>query len=216
MTRWRGARAAVIAALLLGGTSACASHDGPQQIEGNVSFVPADKADQAGAANAGTNGAIAEGANSPDDVTAPEDVAPKGGDKKACAASVKASNALLDKRVVALFPANALRRLEHLTPRDTFTCDPKEGPDFGGVSALWKAITGADAIKLFEADGWSRQDPEGGAPVWASQALPHGDGSLNYEPAEQYVVTFHLTRGGRTFWAELTQDGFRAGLDDAA
>jgi hypothetical protein len=208
MTTWRGAGVVAAIVLLAGG---CASNDGPKEIDGKVDFVPAD---QGAGANAGTNGAVADGAVGDDsddsDASAPKE------SKKKCAASVKASNTLLDKQVVVLFPTKALRQLDHLAPADTFNCDPKEGPDFGGVSALWDKITGAQAIKVFEDDGWKREDPDSGAPAWATAGLPHGDGSLNYEPAEKFVVTFHLTRGGREFWAELTQDGMRAGLEDAA
>jgi hypothetical protein len=208
MSSWRGAAALAAIVVLLGG---CASDDDHPAIEGQVDFVPADTADRGGSANAGTNGAVAAGASG--DTTGKG--APKESKKK-CAASVKASNALLDKHVLVLFGKKDLRQIEHLTPEDTFNCDPGEGPDFGGVAALWDALKGADAIKVFEGDGWTREDPEGGAPAWATQGLPHGDGSLNYEPAEKYVVTFHVTRAGRQFWAELTQDGLRAGLDDAA
>jgi hypothetical protein len=200
--------AVAVLAVLLGG---CAHNDGPTAIDGKVDFVPADPNDRAASANAGTSDAVVSGTG--------EDATSQSGPKESkskCAASVKASNALLDKRVVALFPKQALRQVVHLTPADTFNCDPKEGPDFGGVSALWKNITGARAIQLFTADGWTREDPADGAPDWATKGLKHGDGSLNYEPAEKYVVTFHLTRAGREFWAELTQDGMRSGLHNAA
>ena len=194
--------------VLLGG---CANNDGPAAIDGKVDFVPADTNDQAASANAGTNNGVIA-ATEPDE---PVKSGPQESKSK-CAASVKASNTLLDKRVVALFPKKSLRQVVYLTPADTFNCDPKEGPDFGGVSALWKNITGAKAIQLFTADGWTREDPADGAPDWATKGLQHGDGSLNYEPAEKYIVTFHLTRAGREFWAELTQDGLRSGLHNAA
>lgn len=204
--------AVAVVGTLLGG---CAKDEAPTAIDGKVDIVPA-KTDQAAAT---TDAAVPDAATVPDALTTDDGAeagAPKGKDKKGCAASVKASNDLLDKDVIALFEKKALKNVEHLAPADTFNCDKREGPDFGGVAALWNQITGAKAIELFEADGWTREDPADGAPDWATKGLKHGDGSMNLEPAEKYIVTFHLSRGGREFWAELTQDGMRAGFDDAA
>jgi hypothetical protein len=214
MNRWRGACAAGVLVLALGG---CAGDKEPAAIDGQVDFTPADdtKADDAKTVAKDIRDATAQD-------TAVEGETVKGKDprsdqpkvdKDECATAVAASNELLSKHVLALFPAKALRQVEPLRPRDTFNCDPKEGPDFGGVSALWKNITGAEAIKILEKDGWTRTDPDEGEPAWAKQGLKHGNGDLNLEPAEKYIVTFNAERGGRTMWVELTQDGLRAGLD---
>ncbi|HUR72999.1 MAG TPA: hypothetical protein VMZ00_01910 [Sporichthya sp.] len=210
MKKWRAACAAAVLVVTVGG---CAGHEEPTAIDGQVDFSPADdakqvakktKGDSAAAETTGENGQILQGKD-------PDSNQPKV-DKQECALAVAASNALVTKHVLALFPGKALRHVEPMRPADTFYCDPGEGPDFGGVSALWRNITGAEAIKILEKDGWKRTDPADGEPAWAQQNLKPGNGDLNLEPAEKYVVTFNAERGGRAMWVELTQDGMRAGI----
>lgn len=213
MKTWRVACAAAALVLTVGG---CAQDEEPAAIDGQVDIVPADDAKtlaedakdatgKAGSGKATGSGGLPKGKD-------PTSDQPKAG-KAECALAVAASNALLSEHVLALFPAKALRFVEPMRPADTFHCDPKEGPDFGGVSALWKNITGAEAIEILEQDGWARTDPAEGEPAWASQGLKAGNGDLNLDPAEKYVITFNAQRGGRAMWVELTQDGLRAGLD---
>jgi hypothetical protein len=195
--------------MALGG---CAGDEEPTAIDGQVDFAPADDAKQVAGKTKGDSAVAKTPAGEIVKGKDPQSDQPKG-DKQECALAVAASNALVNKHVLALFPAKALRQVEAMRPADTLQCDPKEGPDFGGVSALWKDITGAEAIKILEKDGWARTDPAEGEPVWAKEGLKHGSGELNLEPADKYVVTFKAERGGRTMWVELTQDGMRAGLE---
>lgn len=223
MKNWRIGCGAAALVLALGG---CAGEEEPAAIDGRVDIVPAEEtaddttgrpADDAktvaeSAKGSATKGPKAVATNDPLKGKDPSSDQPKAG-KAECALAVAASNALINKHVLALFPAKALRQVEPMDPDDTFGCDPAEGPDYGGVSALWKNITGAEAIKILEKDGWIRTDPKEGEPAWAKQGLKHGTGELNLEPAEKYVVTFRTERGGREMWVELTQDGLRAGLE---
>ncbi len=209
MSRWRGACAAAVLVVALGG---CAGDEEPTSIDGQVDFAPADDAKRVAEKTKGNSETIDTPAGEILKGKDPQSDLPKG-DKQECALAVATSNAFVNKHVLALFPAKALRQVEPMDPNDTFHCDPKEGPDFGGVSALWKDITGAEAIKILEQDGWTRTDPAGGEPAWAKQGLRHGNGDLNLEPAEKYIVTFNAERGGRAMWVELTQDGLRAGLE---
>ncbi|MBA3741709.1 hypothetical protein [Sporichthya sp.] len=223
MRNWRIGCGAAALVLALGG---CAGDEEPAAIDGRVDIVPADKAadsttgrpadDAKTVAESGKDGTATGtkpiATTDPRKGKDPTSDQPKAG-KQECALAVAASNALINKHVLALFPAKALRQVEPMHPDDTFHCDPAEGPDFGGVSALWRNITGAQAIEILEKDGWTRTDPKEGEPAWAEQGLRHGNGELNLEPAEKYVVTFNTERGGRAMWVELTQDGMRAGLE---
>lgn len=130
-----------------------------------------------------------------------------------CAESVRASNELLAGSVLALFPAGALRRIEKLTPTDTFNCDPDEGPDFGGVSAQWAGISGAEAAELLAEGGWTRRNPATGPPDWETDKLPHGNGNLNYDSADSDLLEFTATREHKSVTVGLTQDGLRAGIE---
>lgn len=130
-----------------------------------------------------------------------------------CIASVRASNALLERAVLGLFPAGALRRIEKLKPADTLNCDPDEGPDFGGVTAQWDGIDGVEAIKVLAAAGWNRRDPATGPPQWETRNLPHGDGQLNVEPGDEDLLEFAANREGKDIIIGLTQDGLRAAID---
>jgi hypothetical protein len=206
MSPQRIGRTVAALVLALGAVTACAGdEEEPAAIDGQVDIVPADDAKTVAEKPRTGKGDLPKGSDPTSDLPKPA--------KDDCVESVAASNALLTEHVVALFPATALRRVEEMRPADTFNCDPAEGPDFGGVSALWKGITGAQAIAIFTEDGWKRQDPPEGEPAWARQNLKPGNGDLNYEPAEKFIVTFRAERGGRPMWVELTQDGMRAGLD---
>lgn len=205
MSPQRIGRTVVALVLALGAVSACADDEEPAAIDGQVDIVPADDAKTVAEKARTGKSDLPRGSDPVSDLPKPA--------KDDCAVAVAASNALLSKHVLALFPGASLRRVEQMTPADTFGCDPAEGPDFGGVSALWKGMTGAEAIAILTEDGWTRQDPPEGEPAWAKQNLKPGNGDLNYEPAEKYIVTFRAERGGRPMWVELTQDGLRAGLD---
>jgi hypothetical protein len=202
MNRWRIGCAAAALTLALG---ACAGDEEPVAIDGSVDIVPADDAKTVAEKPQSGKLGVPKGSDPKSDLPQPG--------KDECALAVAASNALLTKHVLALFPAKSLRQVEPMTPADTFGCDPAEGPDFGGAAALWKGMTGAQAIAILEKAGWTRSDPAEGEPAWAKQNLKPGNGDLNYEPAEKFVVTFRANRGGRPMWVELTQDGMRAGLD---
>lgn len=203
--------------VLLGG---CAGDEEPTSIDGRVDILPADDAKRvADQLDAGKNGAK----NGSGDDPATRHNLPKGddptsnqpkGSKAQCAAAVSASNAVLTQHVLALFPAQSLRRIEKMKPADTENCDPAEGPDFGGVESLWKGMTGAQAIELLEKQGWKRHDPPQGPPAWVTQKLkPTSSGDLNLEPDPKFVITFTADRAGRQLWIDLTQDGLRAGIE---
>ena len=202
MNRWRIGCAAVALALTLSG---CADDEEPAAIDGSVDIVPADDAKTVAEKPQTGRLGVPKGTDPKSDLPQPS--------KDECALAVATSNALLTEHVIALFPAKSLRRVEPMTPADTFGCDPAEGPDFGGIAALWKGMTGAQAIAILEKNGWTRSDPPEGEPAWAKQNLKPGNGDLNYEPAEKFIVTFRATREGRAMWVELTQDGLRTGLD---
>lgn len=145
----------------------------------------------------------------------PADPRPKPGEpSEGCIESVRASNELLERTVLALFPADSLRRTEKLKPADTLNCDPDEGPDFGGVTAQWDGIDGVAAIKLLVADGWTRREPATGPPEWETDKLPHGDGELNVEPGDEDLLEFTTTREDKSVTVGLTQDGLRAAIGD--
>ena len=215
MRPWRIGCAATAMVLAFGAGAGCAADEDPAAIDGQVDIAPADDAktvaDKA-VADKAASGTTQTGKGGVPKGTDPTSDLPQAS-KQECAVAVAESNALLTKHVLALFPANSLRRVEEMTPADTLHCDPAEGPDFGGVSALWKGMTGAQAIAILEKDGWTRHDPVEGEPAWAKQDLKPGNGDLNYDPAEKFVVTFRAERGGRPMWVELTQDGMRAGLE---
>lgn len=197
---------------MLAAVSGCAGDEEPAAIDGQVDFEPADDA-KTMAEDLRTQTGQTQDAPKPDTAKGKDPTSDEPQlSKQECALAVQASNDLIAQHVIALFPAKALRHVEPLRPADTDHCDPKEGPDFGGVSALWKNITGAEAIEILEKDGWTRTDPAEGEPAWAKQGLKHGNGDLNLEPAEKFIVTFNATRGGQAMWIELTQDGLRAGL----
>jgi hypothetical protein len=204
MNRWRIGCAALTLALS-GALSGCADDEEPAAIDGSVDIVPADDAKTVADKPQTGNLGVPKASDPKSDLPQPS--------KDECATAVAASNALLTKHVIALFPATSLRQVEPMKPSDTFGCDPAEGPDFGGIAALWKGMTGAQAIAILEKDGWTRSDPPEGEPAWAKQNLKPGNGDLNYEPAEKFVVTFRAKREGRSMWVELTQDGMRTGLD---
>lgn len=130
-----------------------------------------------------------------------------------CTSSVRASNELLGRAVLAFFPADALRRIEKLKPADALNCDPDEGPDFGGVSAQWDGISGAEAATLLAEGGWTRHNPATGPPEWETDKLPHGNGNLNYEPGDRDLLEFTATREDKNVTVGLTQDGLRAGIE---
>ncbi len=214
MKTWRGACAAAALVVVLGG---CAGDEEPAAIDGKVDIVPADDSktlgnELKGAVPAGSGGDGPGDHSNVDKGDDPTSTKPKGSKAK-CAAEVSASNAVLTQHVLSLFPAKALRSVEKMTPADTEQCDPAEGPDYGGVEALWKNTTGSQAIALLEKAGWKRHDPAQGAPAWATQNLKPGDGHLNLDPNPKFVVTFTADRGGRQLWIDLTQDGMRAGIE---
>ncbi|GAA0609264.1 hypothetical protein GCM10009547_09160 [Sporichthya brevicatena] len=201
-------------ALLLAVTG-CAGDEQQEDIQGQLSLVPAaDDAKTLGDA-AGGGTAQNEPAGDHEGLIKGDDPA-KGGPKVPkgeCARSIEASNALLTKHVMTLFPAKNLRRIERMKPADTMNCDPAEGPDWGGIAALWKGMTGAEAIEILAKAGWTRKDPASGPPAWATDKLKPGNGDLNLEPDPKFVVTFTATKAGKKMWIDLTQDGMRTGIE---
>ncbi len=195
-------------ALLLA-VGGCAGDDNGASIDGQLDFVPADDAKALGDRAQNEPSGDHEGLIKGDD---PEKSGPKVA-KSECARSIETSNALLAKHVMTLFPAKKLRRVERMKPADTLNCDPAEGPDWGGIAALWKGMSGADAIAILEKAGWTRKDPASGPPRWATDKLPPGNGDLNLEPDPKFVVTFTATKAGQKMWIDLTQDGMRTGID---
>ena len=208
MTTWRGACAGFALVLVLGG---CAGGEEPPSIDGKVDIVPADDAKSLGDKVDAAGDGPGDHSNV-DKGSDPSSDRPKS-TKSQCAAAVASSNALLTEHVLALFPPTKLRAVQKMKPADTEQCDPAEGPDYGGVEALWKGMTGVQAIELLAKAGWKRHDPAQGPPVWVRQNLKPGDGTLNLDPNPKHVVTFTADRGGRQLWIDLTQDGMRAGIE---
>jgi hypothetical protein len=129
-----------------------------------------------------------------------------------CATRVAQTNALVARTVFAVVPANTVRAVDAAEPAelDAADCTWSEAP--GGFEALWNGTTGAATVRLLQNSGWSRTDPEGGAPGWFLRD-ERSDGRIEVGMSASDDIVLTKESGDRRFGISVDRAGMSAWVE---